>query len=58
MLNEFHPEGFTPDESEKIVSGLKFFGEDESRISDVCICEDGSVWLGLTMICEPTNRGV
>ncbi len=53
MENVFHPEGFTPEETKRIESALKFFGEYESRISDVCVCENGSVWLGLTMICEP-----
>ena len=42
---------------EEIKSALEFFGEDESRVNDVDICENGSVWLGLTMICEPTNTG-
>ncbi|MEO1865712.1 MAG: hypothetical protein ABGX98_08135 [Pseudomonadota bacterium] len=38
----------------RILRALEFFGEPSSRLSDVDICEDGSVWLGLAMICEPT----
>jgi len=38
---------------DKIISALKFFGEPESKIENVDVCEDGSAYLGLTQIIEP-----
>lgn len=37
---------------QKIISALAWFGEPAEKISDVDICENGDVYLGLTKIIE------
>ena len=42
----------TETEKEVVVSALAWFGEPEEKLAQVDICDDGSVYLGLTLICE------
>ena len=36
--------------NEIIIEWLEFFGEPSSKLNEVDICDDGSMWLGLTQI--------
>jgi len=40
-----------------VESALIWFGENPSRFNDVEVCEDGSVWLGLTEILPSHSVG-
>jgi hypothetical protein len=42
----------TETEEDAIVSALAWFGEPAEKLDQVDICDDGSVFLGLTLICE------
>lgn len=38
------------DERDSLCEWLTWFGEPATRLPDVEVCDDGSAWLGLTMI--------
>lgn len=42
----------TESEKDAVVSALAWFGEPAEKLDWVDVCEDGSVYLGLTLVCD------